>query len=371
MNEAGHSLLDVRESDASHAPLVDGFESRYRQLQLRCWRVARGPVPRASKLEIASYGVFHLSLVLNIVAVILETEPGWARGSKHVLKIMSLVTMVFISVEYLICLWAVTVFARFSKLGGRALWVVHPVPLCDIAAIASFWTAEGLKLMTDANQHSLRVLRVLRLLRLLRIFELLKLKGVEKSFTRLGRIAERHWQDLSAAMGVMFISLIIIASLMYVVEGSHDENYANFDSIPKSMYWGVITLTTIGYGDIVPKTSLGQAVCCLVGFYAVCVGSIPIGIIGSGFVEELQHEQKARESPAARASANPSLCVQGSESDEVARLRRSLVSITSSEHLGKLRNDDLEELQRALSRAAFATQEFIFKERLPSGWNVE
>ena len=72
MNEAGHSLLEVRESDASHAPLVDGFESRYRQLQLRCWRVARGPVPRASKLEIASYGVFHLSLVLNIVAVILE-----------------------------------------------------------------------------------------------------------------------------------------------------------------------------------------------------------------------------------------------------------------------------------------------------------
>ena len=99
--------------------------------------------------------------------------------------------------------------------------------------------------------------------------------------------------------------------------------------------------------------------------------AVPSATGGVVTVEELQHEQKARESPAARASANPSLCVQGSESDEVARLRRSLVSITSSEHLGKLRNDDLEELQRALSRAAFATQEFIFKERLPSGWNVE
>ena len=368
-----YSLLDVRESDASHAPLVDDVESRYRQTQLRCWRVARGPVPRSSRAEIALYGVFHVSLVLNIVAVILETEAGWARSSKRVLKMMSLVTMVLISVEYLVCLWSVTVFARFSKLGGRVLWSVHPVPLCDAAAIASFWIDEGLKLTTGANQHSLRVLRVLRLLRLLRIFELLKFEGVEKAFTRLGKIAEKHWQDLSAAMGVMFISLIIIASLMYVVEGNHDENYANFDSIPKAMYWGVITLTTIGYGDIVPRTSLGQAVCCLVGFYAVCVGSIPIGIIGSGFVEELQHEQKARGSPAAaRASASPSLVVvQGDESDEVARLRLSLVSITSSEHLGKLRNDDLEELQRALSRAAFATQEFIFKERLPSGWNAE
>ena len=81
------------------------------------------------------------------------------------------------------------------------------------------------------------------------------------------------------------------------------QGFDSFDSIPVAIYWGVITLTTIGYGDIYPRTSIGQAVCCFVGFYAVCIGSIPVGIIGAGYVEELQAEIAAKEEERRRSQA--------------------------------------------------------------------
>jgi len=83
---------------------------------------------------------------------------------------------------------------------------------------------------------------------------------------------------------------------MYLLEGDKSESMESFSSIPVAMYWGVITLTTIGYGDIYPTTTGGQVFTGFVAFYAVCIGSIPIGIIGAGYVEELakwRREEKA------------------------------------------------------------------------------
>ena len=100
-----------------------------------------------------------------------------------------------------------------------------------------------LKKYEDDTSHRQNILQLLRLLRLLRIFELLKFQGAEKAFGRLRNVAHKNWEDLSAALGIMFISLVFIASLMYLVEGQHDRGYGdNFDSIPKCMYWGVITV---------------------------------------------------------------------------------------------------------------------------------
>jgi len=136
--------------------------------------------------------------------------------------------------------------------------------------------------------------QTLRLVRLLRIFEVFESPRVKKAFKLLHRVATDKGEDILAALLVMFVSLVFIATVMYLVEGGshHDEDLDSFQSIPVAMYWGVITLTTIGYGDIYPKTSLGMAICCFVGFFAVCIGSIPIGIIGAGYVEELERSRK-------------------------------------------------------------------------------
>lgn len=97
------------------------------------------------------------------------------------------------------------------------------------------------------------------------------------------RVMVDKGEDIMASLIIMFIALVFIATLMYLVEGNNDKGFDSFESIPLSMYWGVITLTTIGYGDIYPRTTMGQVVCCFVGFFAVCIGGIPIGIIGAGY----------------------------------------------------------------------------------------
>jgi len=147
----------------------------------------------------------------------------------------------------------------------------------------------------DNSKKIVASFQTLRLVRLLRIFEVFESPRVKKAFKLLHRVATDKGEDILAALLVMFVSLVFIATVMYLVEGGshhHDEDLDSFQSIPVAMYWGVITLTTIGYGDIYPKTSLGMAICCFVGFFAVCIGSIPIGIIGAGYVEELERSRK-------------------------------------------------------------------------------
>ena len=249
----------------------------------------------------------NLVVLAFIVLVIMETEETLYDRNEAWMNMLGVILAVVITIEHGAAFWSCTVRAEFENpVWGRLRWQLKFLPVIDLIVIVTFWASEVLA-WVDPDQYAASVngtddsddadvttgdllLRLPRLLRLLRLFELFQSHRVQRAFKLLKRVVARKGEDIGAALLIMFISLIFIATVMYIVEGNQHEGFDSFDSIPVSIYWGVITLTTIGYGDIYPRTSFGMAVCCFVGFYAVCIGSIPVGIIGAGYVEELQAE---------------------------------------------------------------------------------
>lgn len=298
---------------------------------------------------------------------IIATEPSISSSYSDLLYVLGLVFGVPLTVEYLGNVWSCMVVKRFAEKGsflGRLDWHTRFFSFLDFVVIVTFWVETGYETqeyethITSGTSRVLKALRNLRLFRLVRIVEVFNTPHVKKAFRVLYRVLERKADDLYAALSVSFISLIFIATIMYLIEGREHKGFDSFQSIPVAMYWGVITITTIGYGDIYPKTSLGQAFCCFVGFYAVCIGSIPVGIIGSGYVEELENE---REEARRLAAGQPS---SGEVTERIVSLRELLGDLSSPTVLGSMHTSELETYHRLLKQSIGSVDDFLFQEAL-------
>ncbi|MEM9347479.1 MAG: ion transporter [Planctomycetota bacterium] len=137
------------------------------------------------------------------------------------------------------------------------------------------------------NAHELMVIRLLRLLRIFRIFKLVRFLG-EADALRRAFYSSRH--KIAVFLTAVLIIITIMAALMHIVESNADN--PNFSSLPQSMYWGVVTMTTVGYGDITPVTPLGKflsAIMMLIGYSMIIV---PAGILSAEIFTETQRHAK-------------------------------------------------------------------------------
>jgi voltage-gated potassium channel len=130
----------------------------------------------------------------------------------------------------------------------------------------------------------------------LRQFRLFKLARYSEPMQTLGDVFKAKAGDLAVAFFILFIVLIFASSLMYHAE--HEAQPEAFSSIPTSMWWGIVTLTTIGYGDVYPVTVAGKFIAAGVAVLGIAVYAIPTGIMASAFTEELRKKrQKPRKCP--------------------------------------------------------------------------
>ena len=118
---------------------------------------------------------------------------------------------------------------------------------------------------------------VVRVLRLLRIFRILKLARYIKASRTLGMALMASRYKISIFMGVILSLVLIMGTCMYIVEGQQ----SGFSSIPKSMYWAIVTMTTVGYGDIVPQTTIGKLVASMMMLMGYAIIAVPTGIVTS------------------------------------------------------------------------------------------
>jgi voltage-gated potassium channel len=219
-------------------------------------------------------------IVLNIGAVMLETVEDVAAPYSRFFRAFEVFSAVVFSAEYLLRLWSCTADARYrGAVKGRIRYALTPLALIDLAAILPFY----LEFLTV----DLRFVRSLRLFRLLRVF---KLARYSSSMRTLVRVLKAKHEELVVTLFVVFIMLIFAASAMYYVE--RDEQPDKFSSIPAAMWWGVATLTTVGYGDVFPVTPLGKMLGAVIAVLGVGLFALPTGILASGFAEELQRTRR-------------------------------------------------------------------------------
>ncbi|MDM8530308.1 ion transporter [Anaerolineales bacterium HSG25] len=230
------------------------------------------------------HGFIMSLIVLNVIAVILETVQYLATTYAGLFHTFELFSVFVFTIEYVARLWACTADPKYQhSLKGRIHFAATPFAIIDLITILPFF----IPLPTSVDT---RIIRGLRLVRLGRLF---KLGRYSESLKTFGNVLSNKKEELITAWMMMLIMLVISSSLMYFVE--HDTQPDQFSSIPASMWWGVSTLTTVGYGDVHPITPLGQFFGAIVALVGVGLFAMPTGILGSGFVEEMQ--KKAQVDP--------------------------------------------------------------------------
>lgn len=229
-------------------------------------------------------GVLIAVILLACLVAILETEPviaghpvaSWALGWLNLLFVG-----VFL-LEFLTRFVVVGVDPRFRGFRGRLRYLFRPLTVIDLAALIPCILVIGL---SDSY-----LLRLARLLRLLVVFRLVR-------FTRawsvlLGALMERRFElilSVALAAGLLLSS----ATLLHVLERTTQPQA--FGSIPRALWWAVTTMTTVGYGDVVPVTPLGRMVAAVAALMAVGMIAIPTGILAAAFSEGLQRQRRETE----------------------------------------------------------------------------
>ena len=213
-------------------------------------------------------------ILLNVVAIILETEKSLAIDYKAFFMYFELFSIFIFSVEYLLRFWScVSVEVYKNPVIGRIKYLFSPMAIIDLIAIAPFYMTF---FVADA-----RILRLLRLLRLLRITKHFRFS---KTFQIIISTIEKKKEELLSALLLMLCLLLVCSTGVYFAE--NEAQPEKFSSILASMWWAVATLTTVGYGDIFPITSLGKIFGSISAIFGVGLFAIPAGLLASGFSDD-------------------------------------------------------------------------------------
>ena len=246
------------------------------------------------------------AILLSVAVVLLESVPNIRLEYGAPLRIAEWVFTVLFSIEYGVRLWIAP---------RRLAYAFSFYGLVDLLAILPSYVSAVL-----AGTQSLAVVRALRLMR---VFRVLKLVGHLREFHALSRALKASRPKIVVFLTGVLSVAITFGSVMYLIEGDD----AGFTSIPTSIYWAVVTMTTVGYGDIAPRTALGQfvALCLMVLGYAII--AVPTGIVSAELARSDFPHLSARRCPQCqRRTLGPrdSFCSRcGHQVTEPVRRRRN------------------------------------------------
>lgn len=227
-------------------------------------------------------------ILLNVFALIMETMPEVSATYKHVFRGFEYFSVAIFTAEYIARLWVCSqCLNNVGGIKGRIKHILHPLMIVDLLAILPFY----LPYILPAD---LIFLRSLRLMRLLRVLKLGRYSDAVQIFFNVVRLKIEQLAVAGFALGIL---LIIASSLMYYFE--REAQPAIFGSIPHAMWWAIVTLSTVGYGDAYPVTAAGRCLASVIAMLGIGMFALPAGILSAGFVEygEMKKQSPSRTCP--------------------------------------------------------------------------
>ncbi len=221
---------------------------------------------------------FFLSMliVVNLIAVCLETIDSLFLEYKTIFVAVELVSVFIFSIEYVLRIWSrPSAPDEYGKTATskRLGYIFSFTGIIDLLAILP----SILPLLLGGVD--------LRWLRILRLMRLLKFSHYSSALEDLFSAVQHEWRSFAATLYLLILAILISSSLIYVFEQNVQPEH--FGSIPDAMWWTVVTLTTVGYGDIVPMTVAGKLVATLTALMGVCVVALLTGIVATGFTNQV------------------------------------------------------------------------------------
>lgn len=238
------------------------------------------PVPGVSRLHHYVDNFFVWTVLLSVVLIILESVKSIEHQFHAEFMLLDAITVAIFSIEYVLRLSAIPEDPDYaSGISGRLRYMKSGSALIDLIAVAPFYLESLLGHLFD-----LRFMRVFRLIRLL------KLTRYTGSLRTLRTVIARESSILSAAGFLMLLLVLLAASLGYLFE--HDAQPDKFENIPQSIYWAVITLASVGYGDLSPITPIGRFMTIILAIVGVGIFALPAGVLASAFSDQLHLERE-------------------------------------------------------------------------------
>jgi voltage-gated potassium channel len=230
--------------------------------------------------------VFLIALIFtNIIVIVFETEPGLHTRYYGLFWGFEVFSVAIFTLEYLLRLWSCVEEDGLSNMPhgkARLRWARSPLGIIDLLAILPFYVF----LLLPGTADTALLLRVFRGLRLLRIF---KLTRYSPALGILRTVLAREAQTLSVVAFVMLVILLLAAWGIYLFERGVQP--AEFGSLPRALWWAVVTITTVGYGDAVPITSMGKVFAGVISMVGIGMAALPAGILASGFSTEMRRRE--------------------------------------------------------------------------------
>ncbi|XP_056265064.1 potassium voltage-gated channel subfamily KQT member 5-like isoform X3 [Pseudoliparis swirei] len=278
-------------------PLIYSAQSgrrtaHYRRLQNSLYNVLERPRAWAF-----IYHAFVFVLVFScLVLSVFSTIPVHQDFSSYCLLILEFVMIVVFGLEYIVRVWSSGCCCRYRGWPGRLRFARKPFCVVDIIVLIA-----SVAVVSAGSQGNIFATSVLRSLRFMQILRMARLDRRGGTWKLLGSVVYAHSKELVTAWYIGFLVLIFSSFLVYLVENKFNKEFATYAD---ALWWGTITLTTIGYGDKTPKTWTGRMLSAGFALLGISFFALPAGILGSGFALKVQeqHRQKhfeKRRNPAA------------------------------------------------------------------------
>mmetsp|Transcript_24043 Transcript_24043/g.27392 ORF Transcript_24043/g.27392 Transcript_24043/m.27392 type:complete len:349 (+) Transcript_24043:61-1107(+) len=299
-------------------------DSSYVRLQRIVYETICDP-PEGYRIGEIVTGLIMTLIAVNVIMSILETEETVYELAPDLFYYFEFVSVVIFTVEYILMIWSCTVFNEYNScFVGRIKAILRPMAIVDVLAIAPFY----LNLALENNSVDLRFLRTLRLFRLIRLF---RHSQLSEAFKTLLDAVKSKQRQLGMGMAIYILIVLICSSIMFIIESGVENT--KFTSIPASLWWGVVTMTTIGYGDMVPESTLGKVFASIVAYLGLCSLALPVGILGAGFIKytDLNNPKKASPQDTAQEDDISSCCnsitQQQQNQEEQQQIRHLLLTL--------------------------------------------
>lgn len=225
-------------------------------------------------------GFIVVWVVVSVIAVVLESVQSIHYLLNVEFLVLDAVAVGIFSIEYCLRIYCCVEEPGFQKaLTGRLKQAKTTSSMIDFLAILPFFL--------EVFLHHLFDLRFLRVFRLMRLLKLTRHTGATAS---LAKVLKREWPVMAASGFVMLLLVILTASLGYLFE--HEAQPEKFENIPQSIYWAVITLASVGYGDISPVTPMGRIMTIILALMGIGIFAIPAALLSSAFSDQLRIERE-------------------------------------------------------------------------------
>ncbi|KPU75961.1 uncharacterized protein Dana_GF12137, isoform B [Drosophila ananassae] len=256
---------------------------RYRRLQSRLYNFLERP----RGLHAIFYHVMVFLMVFTCLALsVFSTIKEYEEDAVYILFRMEILVVIWFTMEFGARLWSSGCRSRYQGCIGRLKFIKRPFCIIDIVTILASIVVLGMG--TSGQVFATSALRGLRFFQILRMVRMDRRGGTWKL---LGSVVYAHRQELITTMYIGFLGLIFASFLVYMWEKDVNDKFSNF---AQALWWGVITLCTVGYGDMVPITWQGKLIASCCALLGISFFALPAGILGSGFALKVQQQQRQK-----------------------------------------------------------------------------